>query len=194
MPDKKPSAWIQALREHNAKGMWCVPKKNTPEYEAVKRIMDRIKGEPVKAKKEREMMAQEDHDAPAPRKTRKLRPVKEEPKKEEPKKEDPKDKLKAFKGLKYKKITREFLKEIFDLGTIYYYLDQDGYGKSGSPEYSLYLQTAPDTIMLIGVIIDNRSTNNASTFTSSTNRSKKIGMGNSKITLAEFTKRVIKNA
>jgi hypothetical protein len=42
-----PSVWIQALREHNSKGTWCVPKKGTAEYEKVKVIMDRMKrGEP----------------------------------------------------------------------------------------------------------------------------------------------------
>ena len=43
-----PSIWITALKEYNNKkgGMWCVPKKDTPEYNEIKKIMDRLKPKP----------------------------------------------------------------------------------------------------------------------------------------------------
>ena len=39
------SAWMTALKEYNLGKQWCVPKKDTPEYKAVKEIADRIKVE-----------------------------------------------------------------------------------------------------------------------------------------------------
>ncbi len=40
-----PSIWITALKEYNDKkgGMWCVPKKDSNEYNEIKKIMDRLK-------------------------------------------------------------------------------------------------------------------------------------------------------
>lgn len=35
--------WIDALKVYNAGKIWCVPRKNTPEYDEVKKIMNRTK-------------------------------------------------------------------------------------------------------------------------------------------------------
>jgi len=35
--------WIEALKVYNAGKMWCVPRKGTPEYDEVKKIMNRTK-------------------------------------------------------------------------------------------------------------------------------------------------------
>jgi len=39
------SAWMTALKQYNEGKQWCVPKKDTPEYLAVKEIADKIKAE-----------------------------------------------------------------------------------------------------------------------------------------------------
>jgi len=76
------SVWIQALKIFNKDGMWCMPRKGTPEHAAVKKIMDRLKSadqkrivdespnkvkrklRTEKEKKEASLMAMEDRDAP----------------------------------------------------------------------------------------------------------------------------------
>jgi len=71
---RMPSFWIAALKEHNASsGTWCVPKKGTDGYLAVKRIMDRMKRDATNQPKEQANMEMEDRDAPAPKPRRKLR-------------------------------------------------------------------------------------------------------------------------
>ena len=35
--------WIEALKVYNAGKSWCVPRKGTPEYDEVKKIMNRTK-------------------------------------------------------------------------------------------------------------------------------------------------------
>ena len=49
------NAWIEALKEYN-KGhdKWCVVKKGTPEYNEVKKIMERMKDEDQRQKKKKE--------------------------------------------------------------------------------------------------------------------------------------------
>ena len=49
------NAWIEALKEYN-KGhdKWCVVKKGTPEYNEVKKIMERKKDEDQRQKKKKE--------------------------------------------------------------------------------------------------------------------------------------------
>jgi hypothetical protein len=42
---KNTSTWMTALKEFNADKQWSVPKKGTPEYDAVKAIADRIRAE-----------------------------------------------------------------------------------------------------------------------------------------------------
>jgi len=38
--------WITALKKWNEKNeKWCVPRKGTPEYEEVRKIMDEMSGE-----------------------------------------------------------------------------------------------------------------------------------------------------
>lgn len=39
------SAWMTALKQYNQGKQFCVPKKDTPEYLAVKEIADKIKAE-----------------------------------------------------------------------------------------------------------------------------------------------------
>ena len=39
--------WIDALKVYNAGKMWCVPRKGTPEYDEVRKIMNRTKPEEV---------------------------------------------------------------------------------------------------------------------------------------------------
>ena len=39
--------WIDALKVYNAGKIWCVPRKGTPEYDEVKKIMNRTKPEEV---------------------------------------------------------------------------------------------------------------------------------------------------
>jgi flagellar biosynthesis GTPase FlhF len=39
--------WIEALKQYNAGKSWCVPRKGTPEYDEVKKIMNRTKPEEV---------------------------------------------------------------------------------------------------------------------------------------------------
>lgn len=44
-----PSVWILALKEFNkGKGEWCVPRKGSPEYNEIKKIMDKLKTKEVK--------------------------------------------------------------------------------------------------------------------------------------------------
>jgi hypothetical protein len=55
-PKRAPSVWIQALREWNKGGIWCIPRKGTKDMEEVRAIMDKIragqkapKGAPIEA-------------------------------------------------------------------------------------------------------------------------------------------------
>ena len=49
------NAWIEALKEYNkGKTSWCVVKKGTPEYNEVKKIMERKKDEDQRQKKKKE--------------------------------------------------------------------------------------------------------------------------------------------
>ena len=48
------NAWIEALKEYNkGKTSWCVVKKGTPEYNEVKKIMERKKDEDQRQKKKK---------------------------------------------------------------------------------------------------------------------------------------------
>ena len=86
--------WIQALKIFNKDSMWCMPRKGSAEHVIVKKIMDKLKStvqkripdsasskketrklRTSKEKKESEMMAMEDRDAPVTK--RKLRTSKE---------------------------------------------------------------------------------------------------------------------
>lgn len=47
---KQPNAWIQALKIYNTGNKtYHVPKKNTPEYLEVRKIMDELKNKDIKA-------------------------------------------------------------------------------------------------------------------------------------------------
>jgi len=46
-----PSVWIQALKEYNDGNAWCIPRRGTPEHEAVKRIMEHIQNPKVMEQK-----------------------------------------------------------------------------------------------------------------------------------------------
>tara|TARA_R110002050_G_C8922331_1_gene511478 strand:+ start:1694 stop:1915 length:222 start_codon:yes stop_codon:yes gene_type:complete len=49
------NAWIEALKEYNkGHNKWCVVKKGTPEYNEVKKIMERKKDEDQRQKKKKE--------------------------------------------------------------------------------------------------------------------------------------------
>ena len=41
------STWIQALKEYNKDGMWCMPRKGTAEHAKVKAIMEKLKAKVV---------------------------------------------------------------------------------------------------------------------------------------------------
>ena len=43
------SVWMLALKQFNDGRQWCVPKKGTPEYDAVKALADQMKSEIIKA-------------------------------------------------------------------------------------------------------------------------------------------------
>jgi predicted RNA methylase len=60
-----PSVWILALKEFNkGKGEWCVPRKGSPEYDEIKKIMDKLKGKeeekPKEIKKEEKKKKEEE--------------------------------------------------------------------------------------------------------------------------------------
>ena len=49
------NAWIEALKEYNkGHNKWCVVKKGTPEYNEVKKIMERKKDEDQRQNKKKE--------------------------------------------------------------------------------------------------------------------------------------------
>lgn len=66
------SVWISALKEYNNKkgGSWCVPKKDTNEYNEVKKIMDRLKAidKPIDKPIDKEIKASNDIKAVIKRK------------------------------------------------------------------------------------------------------------------------------
>jgi len=64
------SVWITALKEYNNKkgGSWCVPKKDTNEYNEVKKIMDRLKDNKEQKLNEKEIKASNDLKAVIKRK------------------------------------------------------------------------------------------------------------------------------
>ena len=76
--------WVEALKLWNAKkgGMWCVPKKGTPEHAEVKKIMGPTKAELKRALKERESAKIE---APKPKEAAK-KPMESKPAAPKPRK------------------------------------------------------------------------------------------------------------
>lgn len=102
--------WIEALKEWNTKqgGKWCIPKKGSPEYDAVKKIMGGGKAEEKKA--------------PTPKKAPSAKKEEPKPKKDEkPKKEEKPDErdwsmYKANNGKEYpyKKINESLIKLVKD--------------------------------------------------------------------------------
>lgn len=46
-PVKKTSSWMTALKQFNEGKQWSVPKKGSPEYDAVKKIQNSLKPSPL---------------------------------------------------------------------------------------------------------------------------------------------------
>ena len=67
---KNTSTWMLALKQYNEGKQWLVPKRGTPEYEAVKKISDEIKLTIVKSIKPVEPSVEEQ---PPVKKVRKVR-------------------------------------------------------------------------------------------------------------------------